>query len=110
MTATLRVQSNGQVTIPRQFWSKAGVATGSLLVVKALRGSIVLTHKSKPAHASEEYSPAQRRAISRQLAKGLKDVAQGRVHGPFASAEEFSASMEAEIKKIRTARKSQRRR
>ena len=51
-----------------------------------------------------------RRAIDRELARGLKDVANGRVHGPFATAEEFSASMESEIKKIRTARKSQRRR
>jgi hypothetical protein len=53
-----------------------------------------------------EHTPAQRHAIDRELAKGLKDVAAGRVHGPFTTAEELGASMESEIKRIRMARKS----
>ena len=108
MTATLRVQANGQVTIPHQLWSKAGLAKGGLLEVKARRGRIVLTPKPGLAPAAEGYTVAQRRAINRELAKGLKDLARGRVHGPFATATEFSASMESEVEKIRTVRKSPR--
>lgn len=108
MTATLKIQPRGQVTIPLQLWNQVGLASGGLLEARARRGSIVLTPKV-PA-LDEDYTPAQRRFVDRRLAKGLEDIRRGRLHGPFATIEEMRASMEAEVRKIRAARKTRRRR
>lgn len=43
--------------------------------------TIMDTNVDRPAQ--EEYTPAQRKAVDRELAKGLLDLEQGRVHGRF---------------------------
>lgn len=109
MTATLKVQPKGHVRIPLQLWNEAGLATGALLQATARRGTIVLTSKAVTP-PDDEYTAAQRRFINRRLARGLEDVRQGRLSGPFDTAEEMAASIEGDVRKIRTARKSKRRR
>jgi bifunctional DNA-binding transcriptional regulator/antitoxin component of YhaV-PrlF toxin-antitoxin module len=108
MTTTVKIQPRGKVTLPLELWNQVGLASGGLLEARARRGSIVLTPKSKVS--DEDYTPAQRRFIDRKLAEGLEDIRSGRVHGPFATSDEMMASMEAEVRKIRAARKIKRRR
>ena len=108
MTATLKVQPKGQVTIPLTMWNEAGLATGALLKATARRGSIVLT--SKAVAPNDEHSRAQRRFINRRLAKGLQDIRRGRLRGPFDTVEDLVVSMEDDVKRIRAARKTKRRR
>jgi len=51
-----------------------------------------------------EYTPLQRRMIDARLAKADEDLRLGRVYGPFNSAQEMAASIEANIKKMRAGR------
>ena len=53
----------------------------------------------------EEYAPAERRSIDRAIAQSEKEYRERKNAGPFDTAEEFSASMEAEIRKLRMARR-----
>ena|ERR1035438_10017579 len=109
MTTTVKIHPKGSVTLPLQLWSKVGLESGGLLEARARRGSIVLTPKSRRI-SDEVLTPAQRRFIDRRLASGLEDIRTGRVHGPFATSDEMAASMEAEVRKVRAARKNKRRR
>jgi len=77
MTATLKVQPKGQVTIPP---------------------SVALPNN--------EHSRAQRRFINRRLAKGLEDIRRDRLRGPFDSVEDMVVSMENDTRRIRAARKA----
>ena len=75
------------------------------------RGKIVLTPKlvidrSEFGNADDEYTPEQRRIIDARLAKSDEDIRHGRVFGPFNTAEEMAASIEANIKKLRAAKKN----
>jgi hypothetical protein len=55
--------------------------------------------------ADDEYTPAERRAINRSIAQSEREYAAGLGRWPFKTAEEFSASMEADIRKLRTAKR-----
>ena len=73
-------------------------------------GKIVLTPKlvidrSRFPTADEEYTPAQRRIIDARLAKSDEDIKHDRTYGPFNTAEEMAASIEANIRKLRAAKK-----
>jgi len=98
------------MTLPIKLRSLAGISEGDLLEAAFLRGKIVITPKlvvdrSKLPSADDEYTPAQRRIIDARLAKSDEDIKRGRVYGPFNSAEEMAASIEANIKKLRAAKK-----
>ena len=49
--------------------------------------------EQRAAHLAEadEYTPAQRRMIKKEIAKGLDEIKKGRFHGPFTSAEDAGA-------------------
>ena len=79
MQALLKVHRKGQVTIPARLRDKVGLAAGDYVEARAERGRIVLA----PHTAADEYTPEQRKAIDAQLAESLKEVAEGRAHGPF---------------------------
>lgn len=56
----------------------------------------------------DENPPKQRQAIDARLAKADEDVRGGRVYGPFSSAADMAASIEANIKKLRAAKRKAR--
>ena len=102
----IKIQKKGQFTIPTAIRSKLGLADGDLVEVTIKATSIVLTPKvvidrSKFPNADNDYTSAQRRAINARLAESDADIKQGRTHGPFDTAEEMAASVEAGIKKLR---------
>jgi hypothetical protein len=61
----------------------------------------------KPAPEDDQYSHEQRHVIDRELAKGSADVKQGRVHGPFSTADQAIRAIRSTLKE-RAARKSKR--
>ena len=87
----VKVKTKGQVTLPSATRERVGLNIGDLLEAKVERGKITLTPKT---------------LVDRRLAEGLDDIKKGRVHGPFKSAGELTASLESNIKK--RAKKSKR--
>ena len=107
----IRIQKKGQFTIPTAIRSRLGLTDGDFFEVSVKATSIVLTPKlvidrSKFPKADKDYTPSQRQAINARLAKSDADIKQGRTHGPFDTAEEMAASIEAQIKKIQAKKKN----
>ncbi len=96
MSAIVKIQRKGQVTIPTRLRAQVGLVDGDLVEARADRGKIILTPK---VIVDREYTPAQRRAIDARLAKGLADINAGRTFGPFNSAAEMIAHIEARATK-----------
>jgi AbrB family looped-hinge helix DNA binding protein len=105
MSTLVRVQRKGQVTIPTRLRAQVGLVDGDLVEARAHRGKIVLTPKSV---VDRQYTPTQRRAIDARLAEGLADIDAGRTFGPFNSADEMIAHMEARTAKKPTAQRPKR--
>jgi AbrB family looped-hinge helix DNA binding protein len=106
MTTLVKIHRKGQMTLPSRLRSAIGVAEGDLVEASVLRGKIVLTPKvvidrSKFPNADDEYTPVQRRIIDARLGKAHADIKHGRTYGPFNTAEQMAASIEANIKKLR---------
>jgi AbrB family looped-hinge helix DNA binding protein len=106
MTTLVKIHRKGQMTLPSRLRPAVGVTEGDLVEASVLRGKIILTPKtvidrSKFPHADDEYTPAQRRIIDARLYKADADIKRGRTYGPFNTAEEMAASIEAKIKKLR---------
>ena len=97
-SVTITVRNKASLMVPPSVRRKAGIKTGDRLEFKASRG--VITIVAKPGGEADEYAPEQRRLIGREIAKGLKDIQRGRVHGPF-TAQEAAKFLKAELK-IRT--------
>jgi AbrB family looped-hinge helix DNA binding protein len=98
MGSLVKVQSKGQMTIPRRVRSAVGLAEGDFVEVRAVGNKIVITprvviDRSKFPTADDEYTPAQRRMIDARLAKSDEDIKQGRVCGPFNTHKEFMAAL-----------------
>jgi AbrB family looped-hinge helix DNA binding protein len=99
MPSVVKIQKNGQVTIPARLRTQAAIADGDLIEAAFSRGKIILTpiavnDRSEFPTASGEYTPEQRRIIDAGIAQGLEDFKKGRSHGPFASAKAASAYIE----------------
>jgi AbrB family looped-hinge helix DNA binding protein len=104
MNTTAKIQHKGQVTIPTSVRRLAGLSEGDMVNFAFQRGKIVITprvviSRSRFAHADDEYTPAQRRAIDRGIAQSEKEYQQGKGRGPFDSHAEFIASLHKEAKK-----------
>jgi AbrB family looped-hinge helix DNA binding protein len=103
MRTLIRIQENGQVTIPNRIRNKAGLVKGDLVEAVFERGKIVLTPKTtidraKFFNAEDEYTPAQRRTIDARLKKALEEVKRGHTAGPFNTADEMIASLKRNLK------------
>ncbi|MDQ2900310.1 MAG: AbrB/MazE/SpoVT family DNA-binding domain-containing protein [Acidobacteriota bacterium] len=106
MPTIVRVQKKGQVTIPTDLRSKAGIADGDLIEATFAHGKIILTpnivlDRSRYPKADDEYTPEQRRSIDAQL----KEAEKGPFHGPF-DVDGAIAFMRKEIKARKSRQKS----
>lgn len=77
----LKVKTKYQVTLPTEVRTVLGLKEGDILGVAIESGRIVLTPKS---------------IIDKRLAEGLKDIAAGKVYGPFKSIKELANSLTKE--------------
>ena len=83
---TLKVQANGQITIPPRLRSKVGIKAGVVLDAKVSSGTLILKPKD-PVVEDDEYTPEQRRYIEQRFAEADEDRKNGRVYGPFTGPE-----------------------
>jgi len=100
---TVAVKNRQPVIVPPAALRRAGFRSGQELEVKASGG--VITIVAKLPSARDEYTPKARRVIGSRLARADEDIRSGRVYGPFNSSEEMAASVEANIRKLRAAKR-----
>ena len=105
MATIVKIHRKGQMTLPSRLRAALGVGEGDLVEAKVLGGKIVLTptlviDRSKSPTADDEYTPAQRKVIDAQLAKAKEDVKEGRLHGPFNTAEELIEFLHSKTRKV----------
>ena len=96
---TLALKSKSPVIVPQAALRRAGFTTGQELEVKASGGVITIVPKACGPRAQE------RRAINRSITASDKDYREGRVFGPFNTAEEMAESIEANIGKLRVTKR-----
>ncbi len=82
---------------------QAGFKNGQELEIKASGG--VITILPKAPITGGEYTPAERRAIDRGIAASEKQYAAGKSYGPFETAAEANASIDANLRKRADAKK-----
>ena len=100
---TITVKNNTDLIVPLSVRRRAGIKAGDRLEFKVSGG--VITIVPKPPAADDEHTPEQRRMIDARLAKADEDIQRGRVYGPFNTAEEMAAFIEANIEKRRAAKR-----
>lgn len=91
MTVTIR--NEAELVVPRSVRRLAGMKSGDRVEFRVSGGVISIIPEQPPT--DEEYTPAQRRSIDRQLANAAKS----RIHGPFESADEAIACLKQSLKK-----------
>ena len=101
MTTTLKDKNS--LVVPLSIQRRAGFKVGDKLEFRVSAGIVSIIPKL--ASERDDYSPVQRRVIDARLAKSEADIKHKRVYGPFKSAEEMSASIEVNIKKLRAAKR-----
>jgi AbrB family looped-hinge helix DNA binding protein len=103
MTATVRIQRKGQITIPIRLRVQVGLDDGDLVEARAERGKIVLTPKPLVDRtAGGEYTLSQRRALDARLAESLEQARKGETYGPFETHQELTAFLHRQAKETRS--------
>lgn len=99
------VKNKFQVVIPQNVRKLISIKVGDFMEAKAERGSVVLTPKkviddySDMPNADDEYTPAQRKALDKELAEALADVRAGNTVGPFNTHKEMMDYLNRAVKK-----------
>jgi bifunctional DNA-binding transcriptional regulator/antitoxin component of YhaV-PrlF toxin-antitoxin module len=96
---TVIVKNKTPLVVPPAVRRRAGLKSGDEVEFRVSGRVITILPKAPPA--DDEYTPAQRRAIDRGIAKGLEDIKHGRLQGPFSSHRDFIASLQEEARKLR---------
>ena len=79
----VKIGISRQVTIPKKIHDQLGLSPGDYLEVELREGRVVFTPKT---------------FVDKRIEEGLEDIEQGRVHGPFSSAEELVSSLHKSAK------------
>jgi bifunctional DNA-binding transcriptional regulator/antitoxin component of YhaV-PrlF toxin-antitoxin module len=98
MTVAVKNNNKAPLVVPPAVRRQARFRSGQELEFRASGG--VITIVPKLPSAEDEYTPDQRRIVDAQLAEGLADIKAGRVRGPFATHEEFIASLHIGSSKV----------
>lgn len=81
----VKIKMNRQITIPKRIFDEMGLKEGEFVEVVRQKDHVLVKPKKL-------VDPAQA-LIEERLAEGLEDIQQGRVYGPFQSAEEMILSL-----------------
>lgn len=74
----VKIGASRQVVIPKKIHDQLGLNPGDYLEVELRSGKVVFTPKA---------------LVDKRLEEGLADIKEGRVHGPFSSAQELVRSL-----------------
>jgi AbrB family looped-hinge helix DNA binding protein len=102
---TVTVKGKDTIVIPPSIRKRLGIKSGDKLEIAASGKVMTIGPKLE---VDDEYTPAQRKIIDAEIAKGIDDIRNGRFYGPFDSTREMMASIESEIKQRRSARRKRR--
>jgi bifunctional DNA-binding transcriptional regulator/antitoxin component of YhaV-PrlF toxin-antitoxin module len=100
---TVIVKRQRPLVVPPAVQRQAGIKRGDKLEFKVSGGVITIVPTS-PA-TDDEYTPAQRREIDRGIAASEKDYAAGKSYGPFDTAADAIAAINANLRRRRAAAK-----
>ena len=103
MTIAVKNDNKMPLVIPLSLRRKAGFKSGQDLKFSASNGVIIIAPKA--TSANDEYTPAERRAIDSGIAASEKQYAAGKSYGPFRTATEAIASLDANLRKRAAAKK-----
>lgn len=76
--AVVTVKNKYQVVIPSEVRARISISIGDILKASVHGSTITLTPQT---------------LVDREIAEGLEDIKQGRVHGPFHSGKDLLASL-----------------
>lgn len=96
----VRVGTKHQVVIPKDVFSKLGLAAGDYVEVSVRKNEAVIKRKRVVDDfpvTDEPIGPKMRASLRRSR----KEVAQGKLHGPFRTAEEVQTFLDGLKKKRR---------
>src|SRR5580658_698480 len=100
---TVTVKGKAPLIVPPSALRKAAIRSGDKL--KFETKSSVITIEKEFEDASDEYTPEQLKALHARLDEAMKEYKRGEFYGPFQSAPEMDAFMEAERKRRRAQKK-----
>jgi AbrB family looped-hinge helix DNA binding protein len=100
---TVTVRNKTPLVVPPAVRRQAGLKSGDRLEFKV--SGQVITILPKPRTGNDEYTPAERRAIDRGIAQSEKEYAAGKSYGPFKTAGEAIASINANLRRRQAAAK-----
>jgi bifunctional DNA-binding transcriptional regulator/antitoxin component of YhaV-PrlF toxin-antitoxin module len=100
---TATVKNKTPLIVPPAVRRQAGLRSGDRLEFKV--SGQVITILPKPSAVEDEYTPAERRAIDRGIALSETQYAAGKSYGPFKTAAEAIASLDANLRRRRAAKK-----
>ncbi len=84
------VKVGGQVVIPKKIHDQLGLEPGDYLDVELQGGRVVFTPKT---------------LVDKRIEEGLEDIRQGRVYGPFHSAQEAVRSLRSLSKRVKKSKR-----
>ena len=93
-----KIGQRRQVVIPKEICEDLGLEVGDFVEVERVKGTVVIKPK-KLVDADELLTPAQKAQIDARLAEGLEDIKQGRVVGPFETAQEAMRALRAKTRR-----------
>jgi bifunctional DNA-binding transcriptional regulator/antitoxin component of YhaV-PrlF toxin-antitoxin module len=87
----MTVLFKSEFAIPRKIQREAGIKVGQPVTLRVVGSTIQIA----PVNDDKDdvYTPAQRRAINRDIAQSQKEFAEGKGFGPFNTVEELMASL-----------------
>jgi AbrB family looped-hinge helix DNA binding protein len=100
---TVIVKNKTPIVIPSSVRRQAGLKSGDKLEFKVSGG--VITILPNGPKSDDEYTPAQRKAIDRGIAKSEREYAEGKSYGPFDTASDAIASLDANLRRRARAKK-----
>lgn len=99
---TVIVKSKTPIVVPPSVRRQAGLKSGDKLEFR-VSGRVITILPNAPK--SDEYTSAQRKAIDRGIAQSEKEFAEGKSYGPFDTADEAIASIDANLRRRARAKK-----
>lgn len=103
---TVVVKERTDLVVPPSVRRRAGIKPGDRLEFRVSGGAIHIVRELPST--GEELTGDQRAAVDRRLSAANEDIRRGRVYGPFPTAADLAASVEANIRKLHTAKRKAR--
>jgi bifunctional DNA-binding transcriptional regulator/antitoxin component of YhaV-PrlF toxin-antitoxin module len=100
---TITVKNKTPLVVPPAVRRQAGLKSGDRLEFKV--SGRVITILPKPSAADDEYTAAERRAIDHGITQSEKEYGAGKSYGPFETADEAIASLNASLRRRSAAAK-----